>query len=180
MRLLIAAVLSTLLAACGSPVPTTPSSPSSSPTPAGPGDARLTLTAGGQVACGIPYGCSALLLIQPDGGETSPSPVWTVTTGQPVSFPLVGASRMGTWDVGSFAADAPARIAPGRYQVAGVINLVSDVASPVTTPVPLKLVPTCVAGLTVAAGSSVKVSVTFAAAGTCKIKIATPSDGPTA
>jgi hypothetical protein len=77
------------------------------------------------------------------------------------------------------AINAPGTIAPGRYHVAGVINLVSDVASPVTTPVQLKIVPTCLADLSIGTGARVKVAVRFSAAGSCEIKITTAAVGPT-
>jgi len=179
MRLCVAAALCALLAACAAPVQPSPGlNPPSQPDSAAATDATLMLTASGQVACSIPYGCSALLLIQPNSDGASPSPVWTITTGEPVSFPLIGASAMGTWDVGALPTNAPGTIAPGRYHVAGVINLVSDVASPVTTPVQLRMVATCLAELSVAGGSSAKIAVRFSAAGTCEITTTTLAGTP--
>jgi hypothetical protein len=123
MRRCVAAALCALLAACAAPVQPSPGlNPPSQPDSAAAADATLTLTASGQVACSIPYGCSALLLIQPNSAGASPSPVWTLTTGEPISFPLIGACAMGTWDVGALPMNAPGTIAPGRYHVAGVIK----------------------------------------------------------
>jgi hypothetical protein len=178
MRLFVAAVL-VVVAGCA-PAPTGPastSSLSSQPEPTLPLDAGLTVTASGQLSCGIGYGCGALVVIQPNPAGTSPLPVWTILPGQQVSFPELG-STSGPADIGPLAIDAPARIAPGSYHVAGVINLISDVSSPVTTPVPIRVVPTCLADLSVAAGTSVRIAVKFAAAGGCSIKTSAVAEAP--
>jgi len=77
---------------------------------------------------------------------------------------------MGTWDVGVTPIDPPATIQPGRYRLAGVVNLASDVSSPVTTPVPVQVVPTCLGEVIVSADLvSVLIHVQFDAAGSCTI-----------
>ena len=174
----VAAVL-VVVAGCA-PAPT-PSASSASPpgqlASTAPLDAGLTVTASGQLSCGIGYGCDALVVIQPNPAGTSPLPVWTILPGQQISFPELG-STSGLADIGPLAIDAPPRIAPGRYRVAGVRNLISDVPSPATTPVPITVVPTCLADLSVAAGTSVKIAVKFAAAGDCSIKTPAAAEAP--
>jgi hypothetical protein len=167
MRLFVAALL--VVAAGCAPAPTPRASPPGQFTSIGPLDAGLTVTASGELSCGIGYGCGALVVIQPNPAGTSPLPVWTILPGQQISFAELG-STSGPADIGPLAIDAPARIAPGSYHVAGVINLISDVSSPVTTPVPIEVVPTCLTDLSVAAGTNVRIAVKFAPAGGCSIK----------
>ena len=168
-----------MLGCAPAPSPLRSSFPSSS-APVAPTDARLTVTASGQVACGgIGYGCAAYLVFQPNPTRASPRPFWTISRSQQVTFPEIGSVLTGPLDVGALPFDSPARIAPGYYDLAGVVNLVSDVASPITTPVPIQLVPTCLAGTTVLPQTSVTIKVTFVAAGGCTVKVSSVPEVPT-
>jgi hypothetical protein len=151
-----------------SPVATQPPEQTPSPTLLG---ITLMITGGGQVSCPTPYGCRASLVIQADPTGASPESVWTVQPGQEISFPSVSTSSMSTWDVGAAPIEPPATIQPGRYRLAGVVNLDSDVVSPATTQVPAEVVPTCLGEVIVDDDLvSVMIDVQFFADGGCAIE----------
>ena len=163
----LAFALALLVVACmPSPAPATPD-PTPSAVPLG---VPLTITGSGQVSCPTPYGCRPSLVIQADPTGASPEsePVWTVQPGEEISFPSEMTSDWTVWDVGRTPIDPPATIHPGRYRLAGVVNLVYDLGSPVPSPAPVQVAPRCFGEVIVAADLvSVLVSVQFDSAGGC-------------
>jgi hypothetical protein len=158
----VAMVLAMVIVVACSPSPSpTATTREQTPSPTSLGVA-LTITGGGQVLCSPPYGCRPSLVIQADPTRRSPEPVWTVETGEEFSFPAVMTDSWDTRDVGSAPIAPPTTIQPGRYRLAGVLNLDSDVISLGPSPVPTQLVPRCVAELIVSPDLvSVSVDVQF-------------------
>jgi len=85
---------------------------------------------------------------------------------------------MGTWILGAIPLDAPATIALGHYDLAGVVDLISDVSSTVPSPIPYRLVTTCLGEMTVVAGMSITIKASFGAGKGCIVSVATVPDAP--
>ena len=117
-----------LLPGCAAPATSRPlqtSPPPFAETASIPAGASLSITASGTIAGDSPYGCLASLLIDRGSGVVD---------------------RIASWDDARFAVDrtgidtrcvvsgpaigGPASLAPGRYRLAGVASVVSDVSSP--------------------------------------------------
>jgi hypothetical protein len=109
-------------------------------------------------------------VIQADPTGGSFEPVWTVEPGEEISFPAVMRSDWSTWDVGAQPIDPPATIEQGRYRLAGVLNLDSDVISQGPSPVPTRVAPMCFGELSVTRDLvSVSIDVQFPGSDGCTI-----------
>jgi hypothetical protein len=124
-----------LLVGCAAPAipPTLPASPpptaEASPSPS---RATLTITASGRIPDESPYGCLASFLIDPWPGAEDRIASWDdarfavdlqgAGPGCPVSGPAIG---------------GPSGLVPGRYRLRGVGSIVSDVASPGFSEMPI-------------------------------------------
>jgi hypothetical protein len=126
----------------------------------------------------MPYGCGAYVIFQPDVPGVSTSPVWTISRNQQITFTSMSTEKQGPSTVGALPLDAPARIAPGSYDLAGVVEVISDVSSAVPSPVPYPLVPTCLGSMTVVARTSVTIEAKFVAGGGCTISVDTGPEPP--
>ncbi len=73
------------------------------------------------------------------------------------------------WGVGAPMSPGLSRIAPGRYSLAGVSTSTDDSVTPVATAGPSLVFPVCAADLTVAANTSVHISLDFRPFAQCMI-----------
>jgi hypothetical protein len=126
-----------LLTGCAVPVPT-PSLPTSPPPVAGaaaiPSGALLSITASGTIAGDSLFGCLASLLIDPGSGVVDRIASWDDAR---FAVERPGTGTRTRCVVGAPAIGGPANLAPGRYRLAGVASIVSDVASPGFSQMPI-------------------------------------------
>jgi hypothetical protein len=168
---LLAGVL--LLAACS--IPVLPPSPSSSPSgiPATqqiPSGALLSIAATGVIPSSSPYGCLASLLIDAGSGQLDRMATW-----DDARFAVDPLSSPGECEVSGPAIGGPTSLDPGRYRLAGVASIVSDVASPGFSHMPIDgTTVSCAQDLVVLPGTTgIAIHVTFARDGPCTIDVTT-------
>jgi hypothetical protein len=131
------ALLAEVLLLVGCSVPVMPASPSASTsaiaeTPRVAIGALLSIAASGAIPGSSPYGCLASLLIDLGSGPTDRIASW-----DDARFALDRPGPGSECVVSGPAIGGPTSLAPGHYRVAGVGSIVSDVASPGFSQMPI-------------------------------------------
>jgi hypothetical protein len=123
-----------LLTCCA--VPALPSATASprplAPASSMPSGALLSVTASGSIPGDSPYGCLASLLIDP-----GPGPVDRIASWADAHFAVDRLATNTRCTVSGPAIGGPASLAPGRYRLAGIASIVSDVSSPGFSEMPI-------------------------------------------
>ncbi len=162
-----------LAAACSIPVlPPSPtaSAPAIAHTPRIPSGALLSIAASGVIPESSPYGCLASLLIDAGSG-----PLDRIATWDDARFAVDPRGAGGDCEVSGPAIGGPTSLAPGRYRVAGVASMVSDVSSPGFDDLPiLGRTVSCELDLLVLLDTTgIAIHVTFARDAPCTIDVTT-------
>jgi len=166
-----------LAGACIPPPTPTPAPTQHAPVASTPQAASVEIAASGQVDLLCPQGMLASIVIRPATGEGSPEPVWLLDQDDRIELDLEP-TACGTAVVGP-PRDGHRTLAPGRYDVAAVLEILSDTIDLSSAPVPGQTepaVPACVVPVEVTATTNmVRITVDFDGALTapCTVSVET-------